>query len=73
MAFGEATYWRDGGCFCAGVIGAGGHSNVIEDTLVELGLFNEIAFLDDKFNNSSAILSSENRKILGPAIIIPND
>ena len=54
------------------IIGAGGHSNVIEDTLVELGLFEEIAFLDDKFNNSSAILSSENRKILGTSKLIYN-
>ena len=54
------------------IIGAGGHSNVIEDTLVELGLFNEIAFLDDKFNNSSGILSSENRKILGTSKLIYN-
>tara|TARA_Y100000589_G_C27174183_1_gene638016 strand:+ start:800 stop:1438 length:639 start_codon:yes stop_codon:yes gene_type:complete len=52
------------------IIGAGGHSNVIEDTLIELGLFNEIAFLDDKFNESSKKIFQKNRTILGTSRLI---
>tara|TARA_Y100001978_G_C23702965_1_gene442495 strand:- start:10634 stop:11272 length:639 start_codon:yes stop_codon:yes gene_type:complete len=52
------------------IIGAGGHSNVIEDTLIELGLFNEIAFLDDKFSDSSKKIFQKNRTILGTSRLI---
>ena len=52
------------------IIGAGGHSNVIEDTLIELGLFNEIAFLDDKFCDSSKKIFQKNRTILGTSRLI---
>ena len=54
------------------IIGAGGHSNVIEDTLKELGSFNEIAFLDDNFNQNTKTLYSENKKILGSSKLIYN-
>tara|TARA_B100001287_G_scaffold271747_1_gene272477 strand:- start:306 stop:947 length:642 start_codon:yes stop_codon:yes gene_type:complete len=53
------------------IIGAGGHSNVIEDTLIELGLFNEIAFLDDKFKDiSKTNFFSSNKNILGTSKLI---
>ena len=52
------------------IIGAGGHSNVIEDTLIELGIFNEIAFLDDKFKNGSKTFFSDNKNILGTSRLI---
>ena len=54
------------------IIGAGGHSNVIEDTLKELGIFNEIAFLDDKFNHNTKKLFSGNKNILGSSNLIYN-
>ena len=48
------------------IIGAGGHSNVIEDTLIELGFFNEIAYLDDKFNDSNKnIIFRKQKNIIG--------
>ncbi|MBO8232401.1 pilus assembly protein [Prochlorococcus marinus str. MU1402] len=47
------------------IIGAGGHSNVIEDTLIELEIFNEIAYLDDNFNNNTKTFFSKTKNILG--------
>tara|TARA_Y100000589_G_C27070783_1_gene595314 strand:- start:381 stop:1019 length:639 start_codon:yes stop_codon:yes gene_type:complete len=54
------------------IIGAGGHSNVIEDTLLEKGYFNEIAYLDDNFNNYTKSLFSETKNIIGSSKLINN-
>ena len=52
------------------IIGAGGHSNVVEDTLIELGIFKEIAFLDDNFNNNKRTFLTETKNILGSSRLI---
>ena len=53
------------------IIGAGGHSNVVEDTLIEQGIFKEIVFLDDNFNNNRTLLS-ETKNIMGSSRLIYN-
>tara|TARA_B100000287_G_C20599202_1_gene767349 strand:+ start:794 stop:1432 length:639 start_codon:yes stop_codon:yes gene_type:complete len=52
------------------IIGAGGHSNVIEDTLLEKDIFNEIAYLDDNFNNHTRSLFKKTKNILGSSKLI---
>ena len=52
------------------IIGAGGHSNVIEDTLIEQGIFNEIAFLDDNFKNNKKTYLSKTKNIIGSSKLI---
>lgn len=49
------------------IIGAGGHGKVVADTAIETGKWNDIAFLDDRWNSLKSVLSLP---VMGPLNII---